>query len=212
MVRLRGGSPEVSVPTADKHRPDGVVVHRRRVLTSLDRRARCGIPVTSPIRTLADVARHLTDAQLEAAVNEAVMTQLVELERLRAALPEMHGTARLRRALDRQVFRLTESELERMFLRLVRSTGLPVPETAVPLNGFRVDFFWPRLGLVVETDGLRYHRTPVQQARDRRRDQAHTAAGLTVLRFTHTQIRFQAAGVRETLARVVTRLSRRAAA
>ena len=52
------------------------------------------------------------------------------------------------------------------------------------VNGFEVDFFWPTLGLVVETDGLRYHRTPAQQARDRVRDQAHTAAGLTPLRFT----------------------------
>jgi len=47
----------------------------------------------------------------------------------------------------------------------------------------------PELGLVVETDGLRYHRTPAQQARDRRRDQLHTAAGLTTLRFTHAQVR-----------------------
>ena len=39
-----------------------------------------------------------------------------------------------------------------------------------------------RARLVVETDGLRYHRTPAQQSRDRRRDQAHTAAGLTPLR------------------------------
>ena len=34
-----------------------------------------------------------------------------------------------------------------------------MPLTSQRLNGFRVDFFWPELGLVVETDGLRYHRT-----------------------------------------------------
>ena len=75
------------------------------------------------------------------------------------------------------------------------------------VNGFRADFFWPELGLVVETDGLRYHRTPAQQARDRRRDQVHTAAGLTTLRFTHAQIRFEAAEVREVLLQVAARLA-----
>jgi very-short-patch-repair endonuclease len=50
---------------------------------------------------------------------------------------------------------------------------LPPPKTGVRLNGFKVDFFWPDHGLVVETDGRRYHRTPAQQGRDRRRDQAH---------------------------------------
>jgi very-short-patch-repair endonuclease len=66
--------------------------------------------------------------------------------------------------------------------------------------------------LVVETDGLRYHRTPAQQARDRRRDQLHTAAGLTTLRFTHAQVRFDSAEVRDLLVRVIDRLTGRRAA
>jgi very-short-patch-repair endonuclease len=74
------------------------------------------------------------------------------------------------------------------------------------MNGFKVDFYWPTLGLVVETDGLRYHRTPAQQARDRVRDQTHTAAGLTPLRFTRAQVRFEPAHVQATLAAVCERL------
>jgi very-short-patch-repair endonuclease len=97
---------------------------------------------------------------------------------------------------------------ERRFLRLVREVGLPVPLTQQHLNGFRVDFYWPDLSLVVETDGLRYHRTPAQQAKDRRRDQAHLVGGLTPLRFTHAQIRFEAGYVRFTLLAVVNRLRR----
>ena len=54
--------------------------------------------------------------------------------------------------------------------------------------GYEVDFFFPDLDLIVETDGLRYHRTPAQQARMVKRDQTHTAAGFRVLRFTHWQI------------------------
>ena len=75
------------------------------------------------------------------------------------------------------------------------------------MNGYRVDFYWPDLGLVVETDGLRYHRTPAQQARDRRRDQAHAAAGLTVLRFTHAEVTGEPGHVIATLAAVAERLA-----
>lgn len=76
------------------------------------------------------------------------------------------------------------------------------------MNGFKVDFHWPDLGLVVETDSLRYHRTPAKQARDRLRDQVHTAAGLTPLRFTHAQVRYEPRHVVATLDAVRDRLSR----
>jgi very-short-patch-repair endonuclease len=63
----------------------------------------------------------------------------------------------------------------------------------------RVDFLWPERRLVVETDGLRYHRTPQQQGKDRARDQALAVAGFTVLRFTHAQVTFEPEHVMETL-------------
>ena len=91
------------------------------------------------------------------------------------------------------------------------SPAAPEPSsatTAPPSSGasYEVDFFWPDLGLVVETDGLRYHRTPAQQTRDRERDQAQTAAGLTPLRFTHEQVAFEPTRVEATLGRVAARL------
>ena len=115
------------------------------------------------------------------------------------------GVAALRRILDRHTFALTRSELERRLLRIVRSAGLPRPETRVWLNGFEVDFYWRELGLVVETDGQRHHRTAIQQTRDRRRDQAHAAAGLTPLRFSHHQVRHEAGRVAATLTTVARR-------
>jgi very-short-patch-repair endonuclease len=105
----------------------------------------------------------------------------------------------IRAILDRSGFVLTESEPERRFLPIAALAGLPRRQTQQVVNGFRVDFFWPQLGLVVETDGLRYHRTAEQQARDRVRDQAHTAAGLTPLRFTHWQVRHDQGHVERTL-------------
>ena len=98
------------------------------------------------------------------------------------------GAAHLRSTLDHRTFTLTDSQLERRFLPLARKADLPLPETQQWVNGFKVDFYWPDLGLVVETDGLTYHRTPAQQAADRLRDQTHTAAGLTPLRFTRAQV------------------------
>ena len=49
----------------------------------------------------------------------------------------------------------------------------------VRVNGFSVDFHWPDLGLVVETDGLRYHRTPGTAGPRPPARPAHAAAGLT---------------------------------
>jgi very-short-patch-repair endonuclease len=112
----------------------------------------------------------------------------------------------LRDVLDRATFALTDSELERWFLAIAHRAGLPKPLTQQRVNGYRVDFFWPDLGLVVETDGLRYHRTATQQQSDRIRDQAHSAAGLTPLRFTHAQVMFEPAEVARVLESVHRRL------
>jgi very-short-patch-repair endonuclease len=201
---------EVSVPAGARRRRPGIVVHRRAALTTTDLTHHHAIPVTSPICTLIDIAARLERAQLEAAINEADKLDLTDPEALRTALDDVvtarPGTAPLRRTLDLRTFALTDSELERRFLPLARRAGLPKPETGRRVNGFKVDFHWPELNLVVETDGLRYHRTPAEQARDRLRDHAHAAAGLTPLRFTHAQLEFEPDHVQATLAAVLARL------
>jgi DUF177 domain-containing protein len=202
---------DVTVSHSRRSARPGVTVHRRRSFGEPDVTTRRGIPVTTPICTLIDLATtRLSDSDLEAAVNEADKLDLVDPESLRAALadhPKRPGGPRLRRLLDRRTFTLTDSELERAFLPIARRAGLPKPQTQQLVNGYRVDFFWPELGLVVETDGLRYHRTPAQQARDALRDQTHTAAHLTPLRFTHAQVRYESDYVEATLTAVAARLS-----
>jgi hypothetical protein len=146
-ARQAGPDRALDPPPLTRSHP-GIVVHRRRRLAGDVTRHR-GIPITTPVRTLIDLA--------------------------------------------------------------ARRAGLPEPLTRYRLNGFRVDFYWPGLGLVVETDGLRYHRTPAEQARDRLRDQAHAAAGLTPLRFTHAQVRWEAPDVERTLGSVAARLRQRLA-
>jgi uncharacterized protein DUF559/transcriptional regulator with AbiEi antitoxin domain of type IV toxin-antitoxin system len=206
MAREPVGPIAVSVPANRRPRPPtGVEVHRRSGLGAADVTTHRGIPVTAPVATLIDLAVGATAGEIERAVNEADKHDLIDPETLRAALDAAvprPGTARLRKLLDRHTFALTDSDLERRFLRLALRAGLPPPETGAWLNGFKVDFHWLDLGLVVETDGLRYHRTPAQQAADRLRDQVHTAAGLTTLRFTHAQVAYESDWVRETLAAV----------
>jgi very-short-patch-repair endonuclease len=211
----QGARIDVLVPFARFHHPPEIRVHRRYGLRGRDVADRNEIPVTSPIRTLLDLATELRADTLERAVNEADRLDLVHPEELRDALGHYRGergVARLRELLDRRTFRLTDSELERRFLSQASEAGLPTPSTGQRLNGFKVDFYWPDLGLVVETDGLRYHRTPGQQARDRLRDQAHLAAGLTPLRFTHQQVCYESDHVRGTLLAVARRLRATAAA
>ncbi len=186
---------ELSFSGSSRRRRPGLRIHRRSSLDpDRDLTREYGIPVTTPVQTLVDLAPRLDRAGIERMINEADKYNLAHPPGLRSALAARGsepGAAKLRFVLDRRTFRLTKEELERRFLPLVREAGLPAPETGRIVNEFEVDFFWPDLGLVVETDGLRYHRTPAEQARDRLRDQAHTAAGLTPLRFTHEQVRYQ---------------------
>lgn len=208
-----GDEPEDSIEItlrvfSARERP-GIRLHRRPGLRERDVTEFSQIPLTTPLRTLIDISARLDPPGIERAVNDADRRGLIDPESLRVALaayPGQHGVARLRDVLDRRTFRLTDSELERLFLAAVEVAGLALPSTGRRLNGFKVDFFWPELGLVVETDGLRYHRTPAQQARDRLRDQAHTAAGLTHLRFTHAQVRFEPDHVIATLTATARRL------
>ena len=173
---------------------------------------RDGIPVVTPARTLLNQAAVLTPRRLEADVNAADIHGLITPDQLRIALVDfvgLPGAPALRQLLDRHAFTLTDSELERMFLPIARRAGLGAPLTQQRVNGFRVDFFWPALGLVVETDGLRYHRTPAQQSRDLIREQTHRGAGTEPLRFTHWQVAYDKPWVERTLRRVRARLASR---
>ena len=193
--REQRGLVELSLPSSSRRRHPDLQIHRRPSLNlARDLTREYGIPVTTPVQPLIDMSLRLDRAGVERMINEADKYNLEHPPQLREALDERageKGAAKLRFILDRRTFRLTKEELERRFLPLARQAGLPTPLTGQFVNEFEVDFCWPDLGLVVETDGLRYHRTPAEQARDRLRDQAHTAAGLTPLRFTHEQVRYE---------------------
>lgn len=200
---------DVVVPLGVFRRRSGIRVHRRRHLSHEYRREVDGIPVTDPISTLVDLASCTSEWRVERAINEADRLDLIDPETLRSAVARLGprpGMACMRRLLSLDA--LTDTGLERKFLAIVSSANLPRPETQVLVNGYRVDFYWPALGLVVETDGWRYHRTSGEQANDHRRDQAHMAVGLTTLRFGEDQIRYEPDAVRRILASLIARLEK----
>jgi very-short-patch-repair endonuclease len=185
------GRIDVTVLRKREIRRQGLKVRSRPSLGARSITTLRGIPVTNVVQTLIDLATELTDPRLERAVNQADVLDLVDPETLRRALDDytgMPGVKRLRTMLNRHTFRLSDSDLEILFRPLAMAAGLPVPETKRWVLGFEVDFLFADISLIVETDGLRYHRTPSQQARMVRGDQTHVAAGYRVLRFTHWQV------------------------
>jgi very-short-patch-repair endonuclease len=198
-IRGRHGGPiEVTVATAVVRRRPGLRLHRR---DAGEPRWVNGIPVGDPVSTLIDLATCLETEALEDSVNEADGLGLVATDRLRSALDSSarRGAGRLRRTLDSQTFSRAQNALERRFISIALTAGLSPPASQQRLGRYRVDFHWPQLGLVVETDSLTYHRTVAQQTTDLRRDQSHARAGLRTLRFNHRQVFHEAGYVREVL-------------
>lgn len=210
-VRKRADGPiEVSVPAASRPRCPGIRAYRRANLRPP--RLVQGIPVGDSVSILVDLATCLSAEGVEDAVNEADRLGLVATDRLPALLaahPRRPGRGRLRRILESQTFSRSQTKLERRFLPIARAAGLPKPAAQARLGRYRVDFHWPALGLVVETDGLTYHRTAADQAVDITRDQTHARAGLRTVRFTHSQVFHQSDYVREVLEDTVRALGAR---
>jgi very-short-patch-repair endonuclease len=199
LIRVLPRMIEVSVPLNRTPRRRGIKIHRRKAIATTRHK---NIRVTSPTQTLIDLALCLNGEQYERAVNEAANRDLIDPEELRAALETLGpqpGIRPLRRLLDRDTYVCTETELEQRLVPIARRAGLPKPEAQAHLNGRRVDFYFRELGIVVEANSLRFHRTASQQANDARRTQAHIAAGLLPIPFTHHQITHDSRYVEATL-------------
>lgn len=192
----------------------GIRIHRSRALPPEQVVIERALAVTDVLRTLVDLAPRWGEQRIDDAIESADRRGLCDPERFAEALstrPPIPGTGIVRTVLERWTLTLTDTQLERRLLPIARRAGLGGPLTQQWVNGCRVDFYWPELGLVVEADSLRYHRTAARQAADARRDQCHTAAGLTPLRFSHAQITHRPEEVELTLRRVAARLRSRSA-
>jgi very-short-patch-repair endonuclease len=185
---------DVSVPTAGgRARNPRLRIHRAPGLRPDEVTARRGIPVTTPARTILDLAAILQPRRLERVLDEAESRELTDVPTLEAvarAHPGHRGARRLEAtlALHTPGTTLTRSELEERFLELCDANGLERPRVNATVAGLEVDFVFEADRLVVETDGYRHHRTRQAFERDRARDATLAAAGYRTLRFSYRQL------------------------
>ncbi|HEX6588757.1 MAG TPA: type IV toxin-antitoxin system AbiEi family antitoxin domain-containing protein [Longimicrobiales bacterium] len=186
------GCVDVSVPLPFDRTRAGVRVHRVARLLADERAMFDHIPVTSPARTLADLATRLEERDLERAIARAEregMLRSDDLDTMRQRYSRRPGAARLLRVIGRAGGpRFTRSEAEARFLGLVRRAGLPAPQTNAHLGGFEIDFLWPDYNLAVEVDGFRYHASRASFESDRRRSARLASLGVQVVPLTWRQI------------------------
>lgn len=192
-----GGAPwwpraEVTIPGRDPGLKPGIDIHRVRALDPEDARACDGVPVTSPARTLLDLAATASAEQLERATAETRARHLAsdtELLSLLARHRGRRGAGVLRRLLERDAPpALTRSVAEDRFLAVVRAAPIPEPEVNVRLGPHEVDFLWRRQRLVVEVDGFDFHSSRSAFEHDRLRDADLQASGFRVMRVTWRQL------------------------
>ena len=173
------------------HSTKAIRVHRTKLdpedITDID-----GLPLTTPTRTIIDLADQLTPHRLERVLHRAEILRLLDVAAIHARLAALPGRrsrtllqalATLQRGPD-----VTRSELEERFLALITRFKLPRPRVNAMVEGHEVDFYWPTHRLIVETDGAATHLTPTAFEEDRARDAHLTALGYRVIRITWRQL------------------------
>ncbi len=185
----------VIVPGDRGRKHDGI--RARRV--KLDRRDWVvfdGLRVTTPSRTVVDMAAELSPREMRRLVERAQDHKRFDPTRIKAVLernphrsgrrPLLHLIALLQPDQDG-----ARSYLERLFLKLIRKARLPRPEVNQVIEGRERDFVWPQQRLVIEVDGYAFHSSKQAIARDKKRDRELTAALWRPARFTYEEVAFE---------------------
>jgi hypothetical protein len=177
----------VSTPRRCRSQP-GITVHDRR---SHERDWHRGLPTTTVPQLFLDLAATTSLRTLRQALANADYRNLLDVAAIEAGLGRGRpGSRRLREALAEHQPRLawTKSRLERAFLELCESAGIPLPEVNVRVAGWEVDALFREQRIAVELDGHGNHRSPAQVRRDRRKELALRRAGLLPVRYSDDQL------------------------
>jgi very-short-patch-repair endonuclease len=171
---------------------ENVTIHRVSGLEKRDVRWRNGLPVTSPARTLVDLAASATEAELESALAMARRKGLLRDHELSDVIarvpPKKPGLWRLQALRERppETLAATRSRYERLFRELLKSANLPGPQVNHPLQRHECDFVFEAFKLIVEVDGWAFHKDRWKQ--DAARDARLAAGGYTVIRIPATRL------------------------
>lgn len=181
---------EVTV-TGGRPRPPGLTVHRSRILSRTEIRTQLGVPVTSPARTLLDIAPRLMPQRLERTVDDALHTDFLTRRALAAQIskhPHARGSAAVA-ALLSTTDGPSRSGWEQAFPAFCRRHGLPRPRLNTTAAGYEVDALFPREQLIVELDSWRFHNSRTAFESDRNRDADTLRAGFATIRVTWRRMR-----------------------
>jgi very-short-patch-repair endonuclease len=185
--------PEVTVVGPGTRTHPRLRVHRTSKLHPRDAARWEGIPITSPARTLLDLASVLDERALRRIVRRAQsvgQTNIRQLVDVMARLGPRRGVRKLARIVASGPAP-TRTELEDVVLDLILHGGLAHPDVNRPLviDGRRVvpDFRWAAQRLVVEADGAAWHHNKLAREDDAERQALLEAHGERVLRVTWEQ-------------------------
>lgn len=194
---------EVTVPTRGGRRTRRLVVIHRAGVEPHEATTCHRIPVTSPSRTLIDLADYGKRRPLERALDEAAYLRL-DLSGLRP-VHGRRGSGLLAEVMAQHTpgSTRTRSHLEERFLAFTRRYELPRPKVNARVEAYEVDFLWRERRLIVETDGHCAHGTRAAFERDRTKDAELTAAGWRVVRITDRRLRMQPRAVAAQLLRLL---------
>ena len=189
-----GPGPVEVVHPGTKHSRRGLVVRRVQLgpgdVTRLDR-----FVLTSPARTLLDVACRLVRTRFDVAFHYCLHERLAttrDLQDLAARAP-VPGLRKLKESLGAYAGdRPAGSPLEAKLARLLRTSGLPAPRRQHPVRiagrTRYLDFAWPSARVAVEADGYRWHSSRGAWESDRARLRELRRAGWTVIQVTHEDV------------------------
>ncbi len=205
---------EVTVPGRRAPKTKGLIAHRSDRLIDADRTVIGVVPVTTPARTLLDLATVLDPERLGGVLDDVLVRRLASLgalERLlaRVAGERRPGTPALAEALAERLAgkRPSETGLEDELLEVFRAYGLPEPvrQFVLPLPGggsARFDAAYPDLQLGFEADGDAFHKGLLDRMRDQARDEKCGLIGWTVRRYSTEDIRQRPAGIADEVGRL----------
>lgn len=182
----------VTVPP-ERHAARPRIRTTRACLDPRDTRIRHGMRLTSPPRTILDLAAIIEDPyELERIVADAGYRRVASETELRDQLSRnlrKRGARRLRSVLDLPGGpQRTRSPGERAMLRLLRERGIEGFETNARIHGYEVDFLWRAQCLAVEVDGWDAHSSRKAFEDDRLKAAHLHAHGIPVMRVTGRQI------------------------
>jgi hypothetical protein len=189
-----GAEQSIHVTASRQHRLAGVTLHRRRLDRSERTRHR-SVPVTTPARTIFDLATVLDSDELGRCADEAIRRRLLSVAELRRLFERHDGAGRRQLRSLRLVLagrapgfdpgaNVWEQRMDRQWDELGLPPGRRQYSVRVGGRHYRVDRAIPELKLAVEWVGWGYHSLDGRFARDRIRISDLVQAGWDVLEIT----------------------------